>query len=110
MIWVLVLELWSMNEERLQLAKDPSLRHDVGAELGLYQRLGEMFAGKLEALYKAEDKRRDSLRLGQNLASSNECAGLLSLLRAKIDENSSPSAKQSATALLGPSDTQTPKQ
>ncbi len=84
MVWILVLELWAVNEERIQLSKEPTVKHELSTEFAVYQQLGDMLASKLEATCKMAEKNMNTLMVSQNLTKT---AAGVNLVRNMLKSN-----------------------
>ena len=66
-MWVFILELWVINEEKLQFNTDPEIKHDLAIEFEIYKKLAELFAIKLNNQINLENKKKTVANLEQTL-------------------------------------------
>ncbi len=87
MMWVMILELWCLNEEKLQFSSEQEVRHDVGKELAIFSLLKSMFATKLERLSRSDEKKKAALDFEKTLMKATEGTDLLAKMQNKLRED-----------------------
>jgi len=85
-MWVLIIELWGINEEKQQFNTDPEFKHDLAKELYVYKQISDMFISKLENLKKLEDKKKAAATFEQTIAKATQGTDLLSKIQLKMRE------------------------
>jgi hypothetical protein len=95
-MWVLTIELWCINEEKLQFLTDDEYKHDVAKELGMFQQLKELFLVKMEKVSKFDAKKKSAYAFEQSFAKATQGTDLLSKIQSRIrDEgDATPAAKE----------------
>jgi len=97
LLWILVLEIWSMNEEKLQFSNENDLKHDLIKEMSVFSGLKKIFASKLEAMSRNIEKKKVAAQFEKTLMKATEGTDLLQKIQNKIREDDfaeSPSEKQ----------------
>ena len=92
MFWILIMELWAVNEEKLQFYNEDEYRHDLKQELAMFQLLKEIYMAKIERITKFEEKKKSAFTFEQNLAKMAQGSDILSKIQNKIREDAEGAA------------------
>lgn len=96
-MWVIVLEMWAANEEKLQFSSDRECRHDLAQELAVFGKLRELFMPKLEYASRMVKRKLETVLFERDFAELAKDPELLARLQSKVIKNN-PASKEQAKA------------
>ncbi len=105
----MIMDLWAINEERLQFVSDTEYKHDVSKELGLFQQLKELYGAKIEKMSRFDEKKKSAFAFEQNFNRATQGTDLLQKIQMKMrEEEAVPEVKKEAKKEEGKASKSTP--
>lgn len=83
-MWILVLELWAVTEEKIQFSHDRDYKHDLIQEFAIYQGLKDLYLDKISRIEKKVEMRRQVGELEEDLAKISQKPEVMSKMKSKI--------------------------
>lgn len=86
LLWVLVLEKWTVYEEKYQFGSTSVSRHNLTKEFGIFQKIKLLFLEKFLLIEKLEQKKKQAISFEQNLFKATLGTDLLARIQKQIKE------------------------
>ncbi len=87
LMWIIVMELWAVTEEKLQFYTDPEYKHDLSKEFVMYQLLKDIYTAKIDRVSKFDERKKSAFAFEQNFSKMTQGTDLLSKIQSKIRED-----------------------
>jgi hypothetical protein len=83
-MWIVVLELWAITEEKIQFNQDRDYRHDIVQELSIYQSFKDLYLAKILKIEQNIEKRRKVSELEEDFVKIAQKPGVMSKMKTQI--------------------------
>ena len=83
-MWIVVLELWAITEEKTQFNHDKNYRHDVVQELSIYQSFRDLYMAKILRIEENIEKRKKVSELEEDFGKIAQKAGAMLKMKSQI--------------------------
>ena len=83
-MWIAVLEMWAINEEKYQFNSDREYKHDLLEEFEIYQKLKDIYQEKMTKIERLHQRRATITELEEDLNKISQKPGLLMKMKAQI--------------------------
>ena len=83
-MWVIIFEMWAINEEKQQFNSDSEYRHDLAEELLMFAKLRELYMKKFEYSAKVIKQRLETVIFERDFVEFTKDSEVLTRLQGKL--------------------------